>query len=240
MKLLIAGDSITEGETGVDYVNMLIKRFEGTALTIKNLGLGGDTLIGITNRLFEHLKIHNDYDLVIVEAGHNDIILPYFEHGELPFKLTAKAIESRGSYPITDSEIFKQQYENLVRICDEVIECPCFVTTLSCIGEKQSLFTNQKRNHYNAIIKEVTAKSGCNLIDIGIKFDEYLKTLETTDYMMNDFFRAFVFDKNLSDKKASDISTMRGLHLTIDGVHLNEKGASIYAMTIGDAIAPYL
>ena len=234
MKLLIVGDSITEGVTGVGYIDFLMHAHPN--LKITNLGLGGDTLIGITNRLVEHIKVSNQYDGIIIEAGHNDIILPYFEHGELPFKITARAIEARGSYPITDDEVFSNQYDSLLKLVKKMVDIPLYITTLSCIGEDLNMFTNKKREHYNHIIRNLAVLHHVTLIDVALKFEAYLSFAVTNNYLMNDFFRAFVVDKSMSNTQLNYVSEERGLNLTIDGVHLNEKGARFYAEAIEEAI----
>jgi len=234
MKLLIVGDSITEGITGVDYIDLLTTAHP--ELQITNLGLGGDTLIGITNRLVEHIKTNTHYDAIIIEAGHNDIILPYFEHGELPFKITARAIEARGSYPITDDEIFMSQYDSLLKLVKRMVTIPLYVTTLSCIGEDLEMFSNKKRQHYNSIIRNLALLHQVTLIDVALKFESYLSFSMTNQYLMNDFFRTFVLDKSMSNASLNNISEERGLNLTIDGVHLNEKGAMLYVEAIEEAI----
>ncbi|MBS7528251.1 SGNH/GDSL hydrolase family protein [Fusibacter paucivorans] len=236
MKLLIAGDSITEGITGISYIEKLEERYP--ALEITNLGLGGDTLIGISNRVLEHLKKQSDYDAVIIEAGHNDILLPFFEHGEMPFKITAKSLEARGSVPITDGDIFLNQYDTLLKLLPQVTNAPIFITTLSCIGERLSRFTNLKRHHYNEIITSLADKYGVVLIDIASVFDHYLQMCMTNDYLMNDFFRAFVIDSKVikSHQYLNDLSAERGLNLTIDGVHLNDTGSDLYTDTIAKSL----
>lgn len=72
-KVLIIGDSITEGILGINYVEMLQNKFR--EIQFYNMGLGGDTLQGISDRLLKEISI-NRYDIIIIEAGHNDIILP--------------------------------------------------------------------------------------------------------------------------------------------------------------------
>jgi lysophospholipase L1-like esterase len=236
MKLLIAGDSITEGITGISYVAKLEKRYQN--LKITNLGLGGDTLIGISNRVLEHLKKNPHYDAVIIEAGHNDILLPFFEHGEMPFKITAKSLEARGSVPITDGDVFLHQYDTLLKLLPQVTDAPLFITTLSCIGERLERFTNLKRHHYNEIITSLASKYSVTLINIAAVFDSYLRMCLTSDYLMNDFFRAFVLDSKVikSHQYLNELSVERGLNVTIDGVHLNDIGSDFYADTIAETL----
>ena len=228
MKLLIVGDSITEGETGISYVEKLSNHYP--ALHITNLGLGGDTLIGITNRLLEHIRKNCEYDAIVIEAGHNDILIPIFEQGEPPYKMLAKSLITRGSIPVEDVEIFEHQYHNLLKLLTLRTDLPVYITTLSCIGETLSSYPNQKRKLYNEVIHKMVEKYDVKLIDVGILFDQYLSNCVTNHYLLEDFFRAFVVDSKVikTTQFLNNLSEERKLNVTIDGVHLNEIGANLY------------
>lgn len=236
MKVVIAGDSITEGEIGFSYVKRLEEKYPH--LEIVNMGLGGDTLIGISNRLLEYLRHHKDFDAIIIEAGHNDILIPFFEHGEKPYQMVAKSLQTRGSVPVTDMEFFEHQYNNLMKLVKQLTDRPIFITTLSCISEDLNRYTNLKRMHYNEVIRALVDEHQLNLIDIGPVFNEVLEKCVTNNYLLNDFFRAFVFDSKLikTPEYLRNLSQERKLNLTIDGVHLNEKGAEIYERIIGQSL----
>ena len=75
-KILFIGDSITEGQIGIGYVDIIQHYFP--EFQCKNYGRGGDTISGIFKRLLKILKTHTEnYDIIVIEAGHNDIFLPY-------------------------------------------------------------------------------------------------------------------------------------------------------------------
>ncbi len=77
-RILFTGDSITRGNLGVGYVPLLAERFDKYRLD--NLGQDGDTVLGIRKRTLERLASDPHYDLVVIAAGHNDVILRAFEH----------------------------------------------------------------------------------------------------------------------------------------------------------------
>ncbi len=236
-KILIAGDSITEGIIGFSYVKNL--RQQTHDVEIINMGLGGDTLIGISNRLIEHLKTTEDsYDAIIIEAGHNDILLPEYENREGLFKATAIGLENRGSYPITDGTVFFNQYETTLKVVQNLTSDPLYITTLSCLNENPDSATMTLRNQYNVAIKKLALNNDVNLIDIGERFDTYLKHCETVDYLMNDYLRAFIIDSKMTKSHAllSHLSKERGLNLTIDGAHLNHAGCNLYTDAFIEAL----
>lgn len=239
MRLLFIGDSITEGITGIGYVPR-VKKIMPYA-EIENLGLGGDTLIGITNRLIEHLKVDSNYDGILIEAGHNDLLVPVLEKQTIPYRVTALTLKARGSTPIDDVEAFEKIYRTTLKAVGQLTKAKCFVTTLSCMGEDLSTAINFKRALYNKAISKVASEmaESVTLIDVGKKFDDFLSGKTTTEYLLDDFFSNFVKDahNNISEEAAKELSLKRGLFLTIDGVHLNKIGSDLYSEIIYSALA---
>ena len=89
---------------------------------------------------------------------------------------------------------------------------------------------NKKRYVYNHIKLEVAIETGCGLVDAGALFDGYLRRCRTKDYLLKSFFNTVFYDKfQCSFLGCSDnLSKNRKLHLTVDGLHLNTRGAIIY------------
>lgn len=65
------GDSITEGRPGVTYL-----RYLDGAEKYYNMGLSGDTLLGLSKRVdqFRNNSVCNEF---IIAIGCNDIMLPF-------------------------------------------------------------------------------------------------------------------------------------------------------------------
>jgi len=79
------------------------------------------------------------------------------------------------------------------------------LATLSCLGEDLDAAENRIRSRLNGRIFDLAAKYGCRVADVGGAFDQVLAGREGGGRLL----------------------------LTIDGVHLNAKGAEIYAREIG-------
>jgi lysophospholipase L1-like esterase len=79
------------------------------------------------------------------------------------------------------------------------------LATLSCLGEDLEGAENRIRARLNRQIFDLAPRYGCRVADVGGAFDEVLAERE-------------------EDGR---------LRLTIDGVHLNARGAEIYAQVIG-------
>jgi lysophospholipase L1-like esterase len=221
-RILFVGDSITEGKIGIGYVDIIQRNFP--EFQCQNYGRGGDTLSGIFTRLFKILKADTEYyDVLIVEAGHNDLFLPYV-------KSKWKFTSIRKVTPLNKIE---SVYNNGLEMVGLLSKAKIILTTLSCLGEDFSSQINQKRRFINDKIKEIGSKHEAYLADVSSVFDKILRksfsSYNLIDHPLNmvlDYFRSK--RTNLVEK----ICKKRGLVLTIDGGHLNSKGAMIYAKEI--------
>jgi len=221
-RILFVGDSITEGKIGIGYVDIIQRNFP--EFQCQNYGRGGDTLSGIFTRLFKILKADTEYyDVLIIEAGHNDLFLPYV-------KSKWKFTSIRKVTPLNKIE---SVYNNGLEMVGLLSKAKIILTTLSCLGEDFSSQINQKRRFINNKIKEIGSKHEAYLADVSSVFDKILRksfsSYNLIDHPLNmvlDYFRSK--RTNLVEK----ICKKRGLVLTIDGGHLNSKGAMIYAKEI--------
>ena len=221
-RILFIGDSITEGKIGIGYVDIIQRNFP--EFQCQNYGRGGDTLSGIFARLFKILKTETEYyDVIVIEAGHNDLLLPYV-------KSKWKFTSIRKVTPLNKIE---SVYNNGLEMVGLLSKAKIILTTLSCLGEDFSSQINQKRRFINDKIKEIGSKHEAYLADVSSVFDKILRksfsSYNLIDHPLNmvlDYFRSK--RTNLVEK----ICKKRGLVLTIDGGHLNSKGAMIYAKEI--------
>lgn len=233
--VLIIGDSITEGVLGIDYVKMLQNKFPNFQFC--NMGLGGDTLQGIADRLLAEISI-NRYDIIIIEAGHNDIILPKMKEINFLFRLAYNKLIRRGSIPTTNPDKFEKKYTWLITKIRAMCKSEIILTTLNCLNEDLSSDTNKKRAHLNQIIKKVALYHSCVIADVGKVFDEELANTNNYSKFLDNFFNTFFFDalKTKTIQDTISLSNKRKLKLTVDGVHINLEGAKIYCNVISDCL----
>lgn len=240
--LLIAGDSLTEGTTGISYVKKLKRNIP--SLKVTNLGLGGDTLMGIGNRVLEHLKEKNDYQMIILCAGHNDLLLPFLEAKRIDFRLAARTLIVKRAEPIEEPDLFKASYRSLLAAIKQQSQARIAVTTLSCIGEDLSTDLNQRRKEINIKIREMVKEDfqDIELIPLSDYVENRLKDQMVSSYLLNDFFSNFVRNARipLTEKEADALSSKRKLHLTIDGIHLNSQGAEVFAQTMEKHLSGFI
>ena len=222
------GDSITKGSPGVSYLRYMQNRH-----SYVNLGLGGETLIGLIDRIDRRLKDTNVLDLII-QIGTNDILLPFLmRHSEKWIKQVGH-IMNRGSLPCRDVYHFEETYtvfiKNLISLNKKMI-----LINIPCIGEDTSSDVNKKVDLYNSVIHKLAADFGSGYVD----FNGWQKSILDKNKKEDPYFISkepfdIIMDVILTKAKPlrKSMSTKRDLVLTVDGCHLNDTGAKGLAALI--------
>ncbi|MEJ1241073.1 GDSL-type esterase/lipase family protein [Chryseolinea sp. T2] len=236
MKILFLGNSITRGQIGESFVASI--QIDNPIWSIHNAGVDGDTLKNISDRLVNILSDGSEYDFVVIEAGHNDIILPQFNKKGLLFQFALGHLLRHGRQPL-GVEDFRVEYLGMIKLLREKTKGRIVLTTLSCINENLLSETNLIRIEYNKVIRAITKEANCLLADVSEAFETVLKESSQTDYLLESFLSSVYFDKKICRQKGGvqKLSKKRKLTLTIDGIHLNEEGANIYRRTIEKSIS---
>ncbi len=232
MKILFIGDSIIRGKQGVNFVKIIAKFFPHFKIT--NLGNDGETLNIISKRLLNHLREVNDYDFIVFEGGAGDVVIPSFlEKGKL-FEFAYHHQKKKGMIPLTNSADFYSFLKKTIKEVKLLFKGKLILITNGCFNEKLTSELNSKRNEYNKIIKQLVSEEQLLLADAGLLIDEYLKTKNQTDYIYEIFWCVAYTDKIVTSFKtgASRLSKKRNLLVTIDGVHLNDKGAELFSQSV--------
>jgi lysophospholipase L1-like esterase len=232
-KILFIGDSITAAVPGVSYVKIIKRNHPGYNYQIK--GLPQATLLDITNKLLKILGKDPNYDFIIIEAGHNDLFAPFcrtrrLERNKKPSFLARKR-------PITDMPDFKRVLGDRLREIQSKTSSQIILTTLGCLGENLDSKLNQDGNYINEKIKEVASELNLKVADISLEFKKILAQGNFSSYLpeynfnllLDLLFAKIFFWSDMAGKK-------RGLGLTVDGGHLNKKGAEIYAKVISEQL----
>ncbi|WP_404350137.1 GDSL-type esterase/lipase family protein [Sutcliffiella horikoshii] len=210
MKIACIGDSLTEGRPGVSFFNILKKKYPD--IKFVNLGKAGETVKSLHTRLSKN-KLDQDYDLAFLWIGVNDI------YSRL-LKVQAQ--------PITrNSEEFREFYEHVLELVMQSSKKVVLVSP-ALIGENINS-SNRGLLNLSMIIKEISLEhKNTTFIDLHEAFTERLENLRTTDYLSTSVGRlvkdVFFYRR---PKRVDRLAEERGLHLTLDGIHLNSKGANI-------------
>ena len=229
-RALVVGDSLTSGRPGVEFTSPL-QRACGCRTIAR--GRGGDTLAGVADRLPRLLeRLHPD--VVVIEAGVNDLLLPWFVERGGPWRRMAERLAERGSTPTADPQLFGQTYRRLLestRAGSRTIAC-----TLTCLGEDLASELNARRAELSAAIAAAAEATDTPVADLGRAFDTALESVpEPSSYLLDDHHRLFR-DAMTTAAGADALSRRRGLRLTVDGVHLNRRGAATVVAAIGPVL----
>ncbi len=229
-RVLIAGDSLTAGQLGASFVDILARKNMPYRMIAK--GRGGDTLLGIRRRLLSHLTRHVP-DIVIIEAGVNDLLLPWFRMRGGSWKKLADRLEASGSIPSTEISSFQSLYSETIATANQCVSF-VIVTTITCLGEDLGSVLNQRREQYNEVIRHLSEKYNVHLADVGKVFNGILQIMQApSDYLLNEYYSLYLDTFLTTTSTVIDfLSRQRRLALTVDGIHLNNRGAQVYAETI--------
>ncbi|MHA2399459.1 MAG: SGNH/GDSL hydrolase family protein [Promethearchaeota archaeon] len=220
--LLFIGDSLTQGKLGVNFVNIIKPRYRD--LVFHNKGKGGETLLEVSERLIKILKEDKQkFFLIVFEAGINDLLLPHVKQ-KWPF-MNIKSVT-----PVSQFEsLLEERLKTIISLTNAKI----IVTTISCIGEIYNSQLNQQRRLINEQIKRVCFKYNLGVADVSSIFDEIILNSNSSGYLLENVLNLVTdYFRSVKSKWADKISSKRNLSLTIDGVHLNSKGAQIYCKEI--------
>lgn len=227
MRILFAGDSIIKGALGVNWVKQIADAHP--EWTIVNAGKNGDTLVKITERVRQILLKDPDYDMIVLLAGNNDILIPSLAKRGFLFRSAGDRLLKRGYAPQPDPVSFEKKLRAAITMIREKSKATIMLMTLGCMNEAASFALNCTRKKINEVIREVSARDNCLLADTGALMDGCLQQFSTNDYFLAGFFRVSLFDKiSCITGNPDRLSRQRKLHLTIDGLHLNSRGAGVY------------
>lgn len=223
MKIVFAGDSITEGIPGASYYDMLSRKLPGHELI--NMGKGGDTVVSLLKRL-KKADLPVGFDIAVIEVGVNDIF-----------------VRLSGIYAVLNMFVnrgwarnmneFEAYYGELLDYISKRTKRMLVIPPLF-IGEDIRNNWNREIEVMNKVIRRlVCGYEQAAFLDVRSVMADRLKNRQASGYIAGNVINAVKDTVLLNtpdkvDKKSRD----RGLYFTLDGLHPN----SICAGIIADAI----
>jgi lysophospholipase L1-like esterase len=239
---LFAGDSITEGTLGESYVErvakMLYQERGGLSGEVVNAGRGSDTVESLLERI-EGLLVRHSPQWVILAIGLNDVWLPWLSSHSLGWRVwNAYRRSARGQAPSVDLDQFAANYRALIDTARAVTQADILVCTVPPIGEKLASPLNRRLARLNGIIKHVAADRQVPVADIWQASVEEIATLSRPSrYVPGEWLFTLIDRQRLRNTAPDDLGRRRRLWLTFDGLHLNSRGADLWANTVVTALA---
>ncbi|MEG0792897.1 MAG: GDSL-type esterase/lipase family protein [Lachnospiraceae bacterium] len=229
MKTVIIGDSFTEGMPGAAYWNYFYDKSQ-----LINKGVCGDTLYGASKRVMRmlHSKDGQKIDHYIIQIGTNDVLLPVLMKHSKYWKRVVKVKGCLfGSIPCRDINDFKIGYEQLILTLLRnkkkvgIIGLP--------LVENSLLRMDDTMQEYHVVVQDLARKYHLGYVDLRAweiwKKKENQGTYFYGKTNLGNFIDT-VFTSFLPF--GNTVSKMRGLAVTVDGIHPNKSTAKALAKLI--------
>ncbi len=226
MKILFLGDSITEGVPGVSFIPMIQDNF--SSIDLVNRGVGGDTVSSLLSRV-KKMNDLSSFDQIVLFIGVNDV----FGKLTIIYKILKTLMKKRWAKNIST---FKNQYNDLIAFIMNENKKIIIIPPL-LIGEDINNKCNTELLVLTTIIYNITMENNLTYLALDSEFKDYLKDKQISNYLPIKISELLKDVKRLTtlqliDQKSKD----RGLHLTLDGVHINSNGAKIISKAISNYI----
>jgi lysophospholipase L1-like esterase len=246
------GNSLTTGNLGIGFSSYL-RTSEMTKLLFR--GINGDTMLGVTSRVLSFLKRkHNTVHLqsLVIECGANDLLLPYVSGVDSNWALASKSLIQKGKEPVPNYKQFITSFAQRLETIIEVLSCcnipasSIAVMTIPLLGEELSSWLNTQKRVFNTAIKNICNSTGIFCIDAESELEQIVTDSPAEIALDHHFFPTsespdlFTSDAEFiagDPDKADFLSNKRGLTVTVDGLHLNSRGALSVAKKVDEFLA---
>ena len=213
MKIGLIGDSLTEGRPGVSFVHILKEKYPH--LEFDNLGKPGETVKSLHDRLTKE-KLETNYDCIFLWIGVNDVY--------------SKLLKVQAQPVAKNHEEFREYYNKILHMVNESSKQVVTVSP-ALVGEILQNEANKEIINLSSLIESLSREHlNVTFLDMHTVFAKHLTRVTSSDYLSNNVLR-IMFDVLFYKNPASidRLSKKRGLHVTLDGIHLNSKGAALVA-----------
>lgn len=233
--VVLAGDSITHGRIGENYVSLLARRLDESKFALVNAGINGQLAWNLLQRVDEIIECEPDFITILI--GTNDA-------GAATSKKEAENYVKRMKLPQTpDDEWFRESLQELVTRLQEKTSAKIALISIPPIGEISDHPAFRISSDYITTIQEVTNVTGVTYLPLHEKMLLYLKEYSGEPTYPFEKAKAGMFiacvKRYLLRREWNTIGQEAGFRLHIDYLHLNTTGAIIVSDLIESFIKSF-
>lgn len=230
--IVLAGDSITHGQIGENYVTMLADRLDDQQFNFVNAGINSHLAWNLLQRIDEIIECEPDFVTILI--GINDANAVTSEKQSKDYVKSMK-LPSEPSIAWYQETLYK-----IVTILQERTQAKIGLISIPPIGEDQDHFAFKISADYINPIIEVANQTGVTYLPFHEMILKYLeKHPGNPTYPIRKFKRKMFsacFKHYILGKDWDSIGQASGFQLHIDYLHLNTKGASMLSNLIEEFI----
>ncbi|MBO0937793.1 hypothetical protein J2I47_14635 [Fibrella sp. HMF5335] len=228
--VVCAGDSITHGNTGVNYVDMLTDMFATGPWQFFNAGRNADLTYTLLDRLDDIIQLQPD--VVTVLIGTNDVNATLS-----PWRLNEYRDIKRIAPDVTpDFDSFQANYRLIVDRLQTGTSAQLALASLPVMGEDLTHEANQKADRYSLFIRQLCDEKEITYLPVREAMKAYLAQFSTGRRYGYEASRrlltASVARHYVLGHSWNRICVGNGNRLTQDMLHFNSVGARLIANTI--------
>lgn len=223
MKTMCLGDSLTAGNPGRSFV-----RYLPASWGCVNRGIGGETLLGLLGRVERNPPPEGE--MVIVETGGNDLLLPYMHENRPAWRSFVETIYRNGMRVSETEAEFESNYRRLAELLAQR-SGRLLCVGLPMLGEQEGSALNSRAAAYADIVARVARDSGADFVDL---HGWQRSRAGGSPYLLGEMPDSLAADAVALREEGAEAAACRarGLEITVDGVHLNKRGAEGLAAMI--------
>lgn len=227
MRIACFGDSLTSGVPGSSYFAMLRRHFPED--TLLNYGKGNDTVVSLYHRILA-VRFDQPLDIAFLWIGVNDVSQKDTWSARTFNRLM-------GQRRARDTEEFRACFlTTLNHLCDRSRRL--IVAPPAIKGEDLNNRWNGRLADLARLIQALSAECDrAEFLDLRTLFVRELAGKPVSDYLLPNPLNGLLDALTLrTDAQVDAKAAERGLHLTLDGLHLNSAGAGLVAREVSKAI----
>ncbi len=212
-ELYIVGDSMTRGYFGIPYTPLL-----KTPCTWK--GYDGATLS--ETALNASRVLRKKKGILLLAGGTNDFLSDFYRRNNL------RGAEELTKPQAEDTEHWQHVALESIRPLQERFHL--VLTTLPLISRSHLEEFNTLRDSWDRTIRDLAVKLNAQVLDLGGAMRAHTRQTESM-YFPSSAASLIDDTRRIREEEHSDLilTKERSLSLTIDGIHLNRRGAAVIA-----------